>query len=558
MSENAPLKDSRVAPATEAQPYTVPKHAPPQGSLFAQVNELRTVDRRPLDDESLKYKDTFFGRLAGNKKFEMLTFFFIGINSLYIGADADYNARTGKPADLYDSNTPVVFQICENIFCVYFTLEVAIRFIGYRRKRDSLTDAWFVFDFTLVTLMVLETWIFPIFGIGGQLAQFAVLRLLRLLRISRMARLMKKVPELMIIIKGMVASFRSVGCTAILQVLILYVWSILFVSEYHEKGVDDPSTIAEFFGTMGKSMFTLFIMGTVLDDVTQSTNAIRETGNMFMLSLFVVFIVISSFTILNMLIGILCEVVSATAESEKTKTAESSVKEAITEIFDTIDLDQSGTITEKEFITMRDDPKVKSALEEMDIYQSQFARYCEILFKNQELPEGKTPTINFDTLIAVLMRLSPNNHINALDFSLFQASIDKTQESLRDRVLRIHGMISTQIKQSGSAVPSGAEERPPSSGSIGFGDAGANASAAQTRRTAQGDAPPQPPRRGVEDYTKDMFVKISSHEIIKELERRLEVSDVVACKKDRPADQPMEVFHSLGVPDLPPILGQLC
>ena len=30
-------------------------------------------------------------------------------------------------------------------------------------------------------------------------------------------RLMKKVPELMIIIKGMVASFRSVGCTAILQ-----------------------------------------------------------------------------------------------------------------------------------------------------------------------------------------------------------------------------------------------------------------------------------------------------------------------------------------------------
>ena len=70
---------------------------------------------------------------------------------------------------------------------------------------------------------------------------------------------------------------------------------------------------------------------------------------------------------------------------------------------------------------MRDDEKVKSALEEMDIYQSQFSRYCEILFKNQELPSGKTPTINFDTLIAVLMRLSPNNHINALDFSLFQA-----------------------------------------------------------------------------------------------------------------------------------------
>merc|ERR1719201_2163462 len=99
-------------------------------------------------------------------------------------------------------------------------------------------DGWFVFDGILVLFMVLETWIFPIFGIGGQLAQFSVLRLLRLLRISRMARLMKKVPELMIIIKGMVASFRSVGCTAILQVLILYVWGILLTSEYHEKGAE--------------------------------------------------------------------------------------------------------------------------------------------------------------------------------------------------------------------------------------------------------------------------------------------------------------------------------
>merc|ERR1719199_1177200 len=167
--------------------------------------------------------------------------------------------------------------------------------------------------------MVLETWIFPMFGLAGALSQLSVLRLLRLLRISRMARLMKKIPELVIIIKGLIASFRSVGCTAILQVLILYVWGILFTSQFHETGDPDDAPIAEYFGTMGKSMFTLFIMGTVLDDVTASTDAIRESGNLWMLACYIAFILISSFTILNMLIGILCEVVGATAESEKTK-----------------------------------------------------------------------------------------------------------------------------------------------------------------------------------------------------------------------------------------------
>merc|ERR1719440_503230 len=200
--------------------------------------------------------------------------------------------------------------------------------------------------------MVLETWIFPIFGVASALAQFSVMRLLRLLRISRMARLMKKVPELMIIIKGLIASFRSVSCTAVLQVLILYVWSILFVSEYHEFGEDDDSDIAEMFGTMGKSMFSLFIYGTVLDDVTACTDTIRGTENNFMLSLFLVFILISSFTILNMLIGILCEVVSATAESEKLKAKENSCKEAITQLFDRLDQDANGSITEKEFMEM--------------------------------------------------------------------------------------------------------------------------------------------------------------------------------------------------------------
>jgi hypothetical protein len=563
MSEVTPLKsaDEAAREANEAYMRSLKEAAEAQPAaqskgLFAEVNDLRKVDRAAPVDENAKYSDTFFGHLAANKKFEGLTFVFIGVNSLYIGIDADYSARTGKPADLYDPNTPIGFKIMENIFCTYFTGELVIRFIGYKFKSSSLTDGWFIFDGILVLFMVLETWIFPIFGLGGQLAQFSVLRLLRLLRISRMARLMKKVPELMIIIKGLIASFRSVGCTAILQVAILYVWSILFVSEYHEKEDDSDGDVQDNFGTMGKSMFSLFIYGTVLDDVTACTDSIRATDNKFMLSLFIVFILISSFTILNMLIGILCEVVSATADSEKTKACESTAKEAITTLFDQMDADHSGNITEEEFMNMRDDPAVREALEDMDIYESHFHRYGEVLF--HQGADSKAITIDFDTLITAILRLSPGNHINALDFSLLQASIDRTQESLRERILKVRDLIKDKSQETVQAVkvPTNGQE---------------NAAIAGTRNTAMGDSPPAPPSAiGMnggspkfaasgdpaiqKQYTLDMFQRTSNHQIIEELERRLGVSALESrtlslspglSAKDTQADQ---AFHSLGVP----------
>merc|ERR1719191_2733181 len=104
-------------------------------------------------------------------------------------------------------------------------------------------------------MMDVETYVLAFVASGGGLKQLSVLRLLRLLRITRMGKLMRFFPELQIIVKGMVAAVRSVGCTAILLILVLYVWAILFTSEYHQGNqldTDDTLTQAEqYFGSMG-------------------------------------------------------------------------------------------------------------------------------------------------------------------------------------------------------------------------------------------------------------------------------------------------------------------
>merc|ERR1719498_194144 len=100
-------------------------------------------------------------------------------------------------------------------------------------------------------------------------------------------------------------------------------------------------------------------MGTILDDITLCCNYIRSSGKMSMLAAFIMFVLISSFTMVNMLIGILCEVVCATADGERSKNTDSKVREAITDLFQRIDKDGNGEITRHEFVEMRRDKNVR-------------------------------------------------------------------------------------------------------------------------------------------------------------------------------------------------------
>merc|ERR1719281_2244367 len=83
--------------------------------------------------------------------------------------------------------------------------------------------------------MILETWIMPIMdGGGGGLSSLSILRLLRLLRLTRMVRIMRSVPELLILIKGIVAATRSVGSAMMLLIIFTYVFAIIFTGVYRE------------------------------------------------------------------------------------------------------------------------------------------------------------------------------------------------------------------------------------------------------------------------------------------------------------------------------------
>merc|ERR550532_2916939 len=117
--------------------------------------------------------------------------------------------------------------------------------------------------------MVSETWVMTIIllalGAGGSsgLGNASVLRLLRLLRLSRMARmakLLRSMPELLILIKGMVSAMRSVFFTLLLLGILIYVFAIAF-----RQLTADTDAGKIYFYNIPKSMHTLLIDGTIMD-----------------------------------------------------------------------------------------------------------------------------------------------------------------------------------------------------------------------------------------------------------------------------------------------------
>merc|ERR1719394_664002 len=118
-----------------------------------------------------------------------------------------------------------------------------------------------------------------------------------------MAKLMRAFPELLMIVKGIKTALKAVVWTAMLLVVITYTWAILFTNEYHQglKSDEDLTGAEQLFGTMQKSMLSLLVMGTILDDVTACSDVIRESENYAMLLAFILYILLNSFTMMNML-----------------------------------------------------------------------------------------------------------------------------------------------------------------------------------------------------------------------------------------------------------------
>jgi hypothetical protein len=383
-----------------------------QKAVFADAQEMKQRVKEAIIKPEYNvvnfYKtEGIWQKMARTEFFDNLTLFVIACNSIWIAVDTDVN----DAATLLDAH--IVFQIGENLFCIFFSAELFIRFMAFDRKRDCLRDGWFVFDSMLVSIMVGETWIVnAIFfivngGAGGEglgnTSVLSLVRLLRLTRMTRMVRLLRVMPELLILIKGIWVAARSVFFTLVLLVIIIYIFAIAFT----QLADDTPLADGLFPGIFG-SMSTLLLVGALPDQA----DFVVELGDqsMFLAGLGLIFILLSTLTVLNMLIGVLCEVVSVVSAVEKEQMAVNYVKSKLLEIIDKNDVDQDGNrcISKEEFEALLLMPEGARIIEEVGVDVVGLVDFMDDIFKDG-------PELSFPDVMELVLQLRSQNQATVRD-----------------------------------------------------------------------------------------------------------------------------------------------
>eukprot|EP00930_Biecheleria_cincta_P051315 TRINITY_DN3647_c0_g1_i1.p1 TRINITY_DN3647_c0_g1~~TRINITY_DN3647_c0_g1_i1.p1 ORF type:complete len:520 (+),score=92.53 TRINITY_DN3647_c0_g1_i1:143-1561(+) len=396
-------------------------------------------------DVANDYRDSgIIQRIARSKPFENATLIVIATNALWIAIDTDWNPA----ATLLDAH--IVFFVAENIFCVYFTVEILVRFCAFKHKRKCLNSGWFVFDSVLVFFMVLETWVFLALFSGSSPFgdQTAILRLFRLLRLSRLLKMLKSFPQLMILVKGMKEAMAGVVYVLLLLVVFTYVFAIICT----QLSADNIGIHAKYFDNVALSMYSLIIYATFLDALSDFLDAIRAENQIIFVIIWA-YIGLSALTVMNMLIGVLCELISAVAETEKEIIITDNVNAEMRNVLRDIDEDDNGTISVMEMRQMMVMPAAIAALDHVGVDPVGMMDFAEAFFLDEK---GQPTEKSFEEFMGMVLDLRASNgatlkdiqnlvkqvnHRFAANQKAFESRIEALEGELRESTRRIEDVL---------------------------------------------------------------------------------------------------------------------
>jgi voltage-gated sodium channel len=160
-----------------------------------------------------------------------------------------------------------------------FVVEIGLRLAVWRGS--FFRDPWSVFDFVVVGIALLPA--------TGPLA------VLRALRVLRVLRLISMVPSMRRVASGLLAAIPGLGSVIGIIAVILYVFAVIATKLFAEH-------FPQWFGTLGESAYTLFQVMTLEGwaDIARAVIAVYPLAWLF----FVAFILVSTFTMLNLFIAV--------------------------------------------------------------------------------------------------------------------------------------------------------------------------------------------------------------------------------------------------------------
>lgn len=191
-----------------------------------------------------------------------------------------------------------VFHVFDQLVVAIFVIELGLKLYAYRLPFFKV--GWNIFDFLIVAISLMP-------HSGG-------LSILRSLRILRVLRLITLVPQMRGVIGALFHAIPGMASVIGILFVIVYVFSVLGTQFF---GSPASPTLHFYFGDVNASMYTMFQLMT-LDDWTDIAN---ETMKIYpwAWAYFIPFIIITSFAVLNLFIGVIVDALNIVKEQDLKK-----------------------------------------------------------------------------------------------------------------------------------------------------------------------------------------------------------------------------------------------
>jgi len=121
--------------------------------------------------------------------------------------------------------------------------------------------------------------------------------------------------------------------------------------------------------------------GVLMDSTAAVMLRMRNAGAYHVIILFMIFIILTAITILNMLIGVLCEVVAAVGSASQDEFAISVMKSSILKLLMDFDDDGNGLISSEEFAEVLQHPESIDVLESLEVDLGTMMQLRDMMYK---------------------------------------------------------------------------------------------------------------------------------------------------------------------------------
>uniref|UniRef100_A0A4X2L0E2 Calcium voltage-gated channel subunit alpha1 H n=1 Tax=Vombatus ursinus TaxID=29139 RepID=A0A4X2L0E2_VOMUR len=268
-------------------------------------------------------------KVIAHKMFDHVVLVFIFLNCITIALE--------RP-DIDPNSTERVFLSVSNyIFTAIFVAEMMVKVVAlgfFSGENSYLQSSWNVLDGLLVFVSIID--IIVSMASAGGAKILGILRVLRLLRTLRPLRVISRAPGLKLVVETLISSLRPIGNIVLICCAFFIIFGILGVQLFKGKFYycDGPDTrnittkddccAARYrwirrkynFDNLGQALMSLFVLSSKdgwvnimydgLDAVGINQQPIQN-HNPWMLLYFISFLLIVSFFVLNMFVGVVVE-----------------------------------------------------------------------------------------------------------------------------------------------------------------------------------------------------------------------------------------------------------